>query len=168
VKCLACEIEGALLCPDCEDVRALAAVFEPETLALVVDGSFAVGTCGLYGGAGLVLSSMGEVIATKALGFPCKSSKDAEYRAITIGLRWAPGADVYSDCEPAIATAERQFRRPHILQAWHLTRAPNIVFLPKIARYPLHVKAHQLANEGRRAYAARFEEEAHLARAHAV
>lgn len=155
MNCLACDLPGTKLCPECEDVRALVDVFEPETLALVVDGSFANG----HGGAGLVLSSMGEPIATRALGFACRSSKSAEYRAITIGLRWASGADVHSDCIDAISMAQRKLSYPHIVEAWQLTWIPEVHFLPKIARYPLHELAHQLANRGRREYAERVESE---------
>jgi hypothetical protein len=137
--CRVCGVQR-VHCTECDLGARIVAVHGYARLSLVVDGSYVASPRGEtlgHGGAGLVIVSGDEILASRACGFRAESSSDAEYHAVIRAARWAPGVAIYTD---AVDLPDKMIRVNPSLDVYYLD--PN-------DRRGAYALAHRLSVEGR-------------------
>jgi hypothetical protein len=137
--CRVCGVRGEP-CTECDRAAPLVAQHDRADLSIIVDGSFVESTDGEalgHGGAGLVLVSGGQILASRSCGFRVESSSDAEFHAVIRAGRWVRGVAIYTDARDLPAKIARF--NPQLV----------VHYLDPSRRSEAYVLAHRLSVEGR-------------------
>jgi len=131
------------VCEDCQPYPIVDRYL--DDYRIVVDGSFVtlsgrrdVNEIG-HGGAGIVLTFKGDVVASRSCEFEASNSSDAEFQAVVRGARWIPRVVILTDSQAIVDK--------RLIETFNPRR--ELYWVRRRDRGPEWNIAHQLSQEGR-------------------